>query len=326
MIDYSVIIRTTGNAGEKYRKLLNSIMNLDDQPKEIIVVLPIGYALPKEKIGTETFYFCEKGMVRQRLYGIEKCKTKYALICDDDVSFDSDFVKKLHKPIIDGVSQISAGPLLSFLPQKGFESFCHAVTGAATPTIKHKERYITVLSTSGYAYNRNINTNIEKYMEAESLPWTCFYADINEIKKIRLEDETWLDAHGYAAMDDLTMFYKAKLLGIKTVIVTNALYEHLDARTSRNRSEVKKQVAYSLEFNRYIFWHRFIYSMDKGIKKYKDVLCIKYYYFMKKFYYLINICTKRMSFDTLKLKKKAIRDAKEYVNSDEYKKLSTVKK
>ena len=41
-IDYSVIIRTTGNAKEKYQALLNSIAQLDPQPLEVIVVLPEG--------------------------------------------------------------------------------------------------------------------------------------------------------------------------------------------------------------------------------------------------------------------------------------------
>ena len=33
-IDYSIIIRTTGQAGEKYQKLLNSIEKLTVQDKE----------------------------------------------------------------------------------------------------------------------------------------------------------------------------------------------------------------------------------------------------------------------------------------------------
>ena len=76
-INYSVIIRTTGKAGEKYRKLLNSIAALQPQPKEVIVVLPEGYALPETKLGWETFYHCPKGMVTQRLHGIKMCKTAY---------------------------------------------------------------------------------------------------------------------------------------------------------------------------------------------------------------------------------------------------------
>ena len=69
-IDYSVIIRTLGTAGEKYENLLKSISALEPQPKEIIVVLPEGYDLPKEQLGWERFLFSPKGMVSQRVYGI----------------------------------------------------------------------------------------------------------------------------------------------------------------------------------------------------------------------------------------------------------------
>ena len=44
MLDYSVIIRTTGKAGAKYQGLLDSIAGLEPQPREVIVVLPDGLA------------------------------------------------------------------------------------------------------------------------------------------------------------------------------------------------------------------------------------------------------------------------------------------
>ena len=114
-IDYSVVIRTTGQAHEKYQALLNAIQALEPLPREVIVVLPEGYERPAEQLGWETFYFCPKGMVRQRMTGIRNCKTPYALICDDDVCFEADFVQKLFEPIAEGLCSLSAGPLYSFL-------------------------------------------------------------------------------------------------------------------------------------------------------------------------------------------------------------------
>ena len=89
MIDYSVVIRTTGKAGAKYQGLLDSIAALEPQPREVIVVLPEGYALPTERLGWETFSFCPKGMVIQRLHGIAQCKTKYVLVSQPSRSVGS---------------------------------------------------------------------------------------------------------------------------------------------------------------------------------------------------------------------------------------------
>lgn len=113
-IDYSVIIRTTGKAGAKYAKLLESIDQLTPKPKEVIVVLPEGYSLPEEQLGWETYYFSPKGMVIQRMFGIEKCRTRYALVCDDDVRFSADFVQKLYEPIQNGKARLSAPPSIHF--------------------------------------------------------------------------------------------------------------------------------------------------------------------------------------------------------------------
>lgn len=324
MIEYSIIIRTTGMAGDKYKRLLKSIDKLEPKPVEVIVVLPIGYKKPEEQLGYETFYFAPKGMVSQRIYGVMKCNTKYALICDDDVCFDSDFVRKLHKPIEEGKSEISAGPLLSFLPKKGINTAIDMISGAAAPTIFNKGRYCTILATTGYSYDRNINTNIHEYMEAESLPWTCFYAEVDALKRIKLGDEIWLDAHGYAALDDQTMFYKAKLLGIRTIVVSDAFYEHLDAKTStRNSSKVS---IYSSAFNRVVFWHRFIYSMKKSIvKKIYARVCFYYRLLWILIFDLIYIFRKRMTSDEFNIRIKGFREGWRYVKSAEYLALSNLK-
>lgn len=322
-IDYSVVIRTMGMAGEKYQKLLDSIKLLIPQPVEVIVVLPEGYELPEQKLGWETFYFSPKGMVTQRLYGIKKCSSRYALICDDDISFESTFVQKLYDPIKKGLCKISAGPLLSYLPKKGLRSFFNAISGAEVPKLKWDGHYISILSSSGYSYYRKIDTSKRQYLYADSLPWTCFFCEINTINKINMQDEKWLEMNGYASLDDQTMFYKAKLLGFQTMVVSDAVYEHLDAMTSR---KILSDIAYAMEFNRYVFWHRFIYSLDTQFKKKKDVVAIEYYFFCKKFYNYLRLFTGKLDLEAIRAKKQALIDAKNYVHSEAYSNLPKLKK
>lgn len=263
-VKYSVIIRTTGNAHAKYQKLLDSISHLDPQPQEVIVVLPEGYTLPEERLGWETFYFCPKGMVRQRMEGIRVCKTDYALICDDDISFPPDFVQKLHKPLQEGRGVFSAAPLYSFLPEPGKEALICILMASAVPTVFHRRsRYVSVLKSTGYSYNRHLDRSVSRYYESQAAPWTCFYADLRAFQKLQFGCETWLDAHGYSELDDQTMFYKAWLMGMKTIVVSDAEYEHLDAQTSTRNN--KPAVLYSRSFNRVVFWHRFIYLQQNNL-------------------------------------------------------------
>lgn len=50
---YSVTIRTLGSAGEKYAATLDSIAKQKIKPEEVVVVIPYGYDLPKERLGYE---------------------------------------------------------------------------------------------------------------------------------------------------------------------------------------------------------------------------------------------------------------------------------
>ena len=273
-IDYSVIIRTTGKAGEKYAKLLDSIDHLVPRPKEVIVVLPEGYNLPPERLGWETFCFSPKGMVIQRLYGIQMCKTPYALISDDDIAFKPDFVRQLYQPLRDGAFGISAGPLLEFFPSRGSQALSWALGGAALPARKNSKYYVSLLRTTGFVYNRNIDLTKTTIYESKSAAWTCFFADIQKLRSIHFEDELWLDKLGYSAHDDTAMFYKAWLRGIKTAIVSTAVYQHLDGKTSTKGRSI--QVKKAMGFTRFVLWHRFFYEQSRGLEKLWCAVCIAY--------------------------------------------------
>lgn len=319
MIDYSVIIRTTGKAGEKYQRLLDSIAALEPQPREIIVVLPEGYDLPPEKLGSETFCFCPKGMVAQRLHGIARCKTKYALISDDDIAFEPDFVQKLAAPLEAGKYGISVGPLPEFFPAPGLSTIMSALTGAAAPTIFHRDRYNTVLKTTGYSYNRHLEPG--KLYETQSAPWTCFFADVEKLRSIRFEDELWLDKNGYSAHDDTAMFYKAWLRGIRSVIVADAPYQHLDAKTS-TRGNMEKAM-YATGFNDVVFWHRFL-SGKKPMERIWSKQCIRYRLGTQWLYNRLNRLRRRMSAEEIGAFERGLAAGWEWLNSETYKNLPSI--
>lgn len=319
-IDYSVIIRTIGKAGEKYQKLLDSIRMLEPQPREVIVVLPEGCSIPDEKLGWETFYYSPKGMVVQRMSGVAYCKTRYALFCDDDVSFSPSFVKKLYAPLCQGLGRFSVGPLHSFLPSEGGNALLCAVMAAAFPTFFHKhDRYVSVMKSSGYSYNRNLKT--DRYYETQSAPWTCFFADVQALREVNLEAECWLDSHGYAAMDDQTMFYKAWLQGRKTIVVPDAIYEHMDAKTSMRNN--KPSMLYSMQYNRLVFWHRFIYRQSKV--KALPVICYSYLLLWQIIYELVNLLRKRVTVKDCKIMLQGWCDGWVYIHSAEYASLPEIK-
>lgn len=324
MLEYSVIIRTIGKAGEKYQNLLNSIAALVPQPKEVIVVLPEGYELPAERLGWEIFYFSPKGMVAQRMHGIAQCRTPYALVCDDDVSFGADFVQKLHEPIEMGIARLSSGPLYSFLPQKGMHAVIDMISGAAVPTVFHKDRYVSVLRTAGYSYNRSLQPEKKRFYESQSLAGTCFYADVSALRQVDFNEEKWVDANGYSAYEDQTMFYKAWLRSVRTVVVADAYYVHQDAKTSRKNRPV---VMRCLIINRIIFWHRFIYGMERtAAARVWARLCFNYRMGWLKAWALIDYARGRNSREDVCFIFQSCKDGWNFVRSAEYAALPSVRK
>ena len=325
-INYSVIIRTMGKANEKYQKLLDSINKLEPKPQEVIIVLPEGYDLPKQRLNSginERFIFCEKGMVNQRMVGINNCTTEYMLVCDDDISFNYDFVQKLVQPLNQNICDFSIGPLLSFLPPKGIKSIINNITSGAVETIFNRNMYVKVLRSSGWSYNRNINTKESRYYYTQSAAWTCFFAKTSSMHNIHFDEEKWLDMNGYASRDDMTMFYKAWLMGYKTVMVSDAIYEHLDAKTSTQG--IKEKVIYSSSFNQLIFWYRFIYQVDtKFIMKCIDIISFLYYKSLTNVYMYLSILAKSKDKRVMTIRKKGFRDALKYIKSDEFKQLEKI--
>lgn len=319
MIEYSVIIRTTGKAGEKYRRLLRSISQLEPQPREVIVVLPEGYALPEDRLGWETFSFCPKGMVIQRLHGIAQCRTPYALISDDDIAFGPDFVQKLHAPLETGKYGISAGPLLEFFPGKGLPTIMSVLTGASGPAIFHTDRYNTVWRTTGYSFNRNLKPG--RLYETQSAAWTCFYADVEKLRSIHFEDELWLDKNGYSAHDDTAMFYKAWLRGIRSVIVADAPYQHLDAKTS-TRGNMEKAL-YATGFNNVVFWHRYLSGTGLAEQLWSK-LCIHYRFFAQRLYHKLNLRRGRTTRQEIAAFESGVRAGWAWLDTEEYRNLPPV--
>ena len=323
-ISYSVAIRTLGTAGEKYEKLMNSIKSQNIQPEKIIVVLPYGYTVPQYQLGSEKFVFCEKGMVRQRIEALKYIDSDYTLFCDDDVEFENGFIEKLAEPIIDYGYSCSAGPLLSFFPPNTPKYWLSSIIGGACVMINgRKSNYVRILKTGGWSYSYDIDLKKHLFYNTESFAWTCFMASTDSSKKIHFSDELWCEKNGFAAFEDRVFSYKMSVNDFKCCIVSDAKYIHNDGKTSV--ASVKLEPIYAGAFNHYVFWHRFIYLLQKNsFSKLKSRVAINYYICMSTLHSLIELGFKKKTFEAHKALLQGFRDAKKYVKSSEYLNLNNV--
>ena len=221
-MNYTVVIRTLGNTGEKYQTLLQSIKAQTLPPKEIIVVLPFGYKVDYQ-MGSERFIFTDKGMVSQRAVGIQNVQTEYMLVVDDDLEFGPDFVEDLYRWGIQN-------QLDCVLPMEGILApnstkidlryplkirLRGAFTGQLFQVYRKSPFLDKITATAGHCVYLNSNDLDQCYFVATG-NFQCFFIKTEVAKNVHFEDEIWLQQgtlSQYAAYDDPSFFYKSYLQG-----------------------------------------------------------------------------------------------------------------
>lgn len=325
MSNYSIAIRTIGKAGEKYQKLLDSIKRSKSRPKKVVVVLPHGYEPPTDQLGYEEFVYCEKSMIQQRIEALKHIDTKFTLFLDDDIAFDENFVEKLLKPLEKGEFDCSTGPLFDFFPVSKAGRIVGTLTASVSKSVFHRDMYVKILRSGGWAYHY-FNTNEERYYPTESFAWTCFMIRTDVMRNIFMEDEKeWIEKYGYAYGDDRVMAYKLVKKGYSACIVSNALYQHLDAKTSIGNAGVKStKPIFGLGYMQTVFWQRFIQDMEtSAFMKLVNRICFVYWEIAMTGYHTLKMITPGYG-----IYWKAFRDGlkagKQFLKSEEYKKLKDV--
>ena len=278
--DYSIVIRTLGTTGEKYRTMLDAIEHQTVKPREIVVAIPEGYELD-HFLGYERVVRCAKGMVTQRAVGIDEAKGQYLLVLDDDLDFPPDFAEKMYQhmvahsldctlafPTYPAQTTDTSSPRLSRKQQTLalIKKIRGAFTGQVFYSQQKAEWFDVITSTAGHRTYVNCE---DKLCQAGC--FQCFFIKGDMAKKVRFTEESWLEQgrlSAYAAYDDAVFFYKLYLQGGRIAYATETGYTHLDAgagRPAKDRLTSKRIRLYTISRNRTIFWHKHIWSNHRSL-------------------------------------------------------------
>ncbi len=281
--DYSIVIRTLGNAGEKYLQMLQAINNQTVKPREIVVVIPHGYSLD-HTLGNERVIYSDKGMVTQRAVGIAEAQGEYLLVLDDDLDFPCDFAEKLYQTLqerqLDCVLAFGnwraaeeakvQRTVIHGIKQGVKQSFRRmrlAFTGQAFYSRHQSEYFDTIASTGGHRTYINCENGL-----CQTGAFACFFAITTKVKEVHFEAESWLEQgslSSYAAYDDAVFYYKLFMQSGRIAYSHTTDFLHLDAaagRPAKDGLDVKRNRLYTIARNRTIFWHRHIWSNHRSIR------------------------------------------------------------
>ena len=170
-------------------------------------------------------------------------------------------------------------PTFSFFPASTPGKIAGTLTGSVCVSVFHRDMYVKILRTGGWSYH-TFNTDEKRYYPTESFAWTCFMIRTQCFRNINMDDEIpWIEKYGYAMGDDRVMSYKLVKRSYKACIVSNALYDHNDAKTSTSSQEmVNTKPSFCMGFFHVLFWKRFILDLETSwICKIADWICFTYW-------------------------------------------------
>lgn len=276
--NYSIVIRTLGTAGDKYRAMLRAIERQTVRPSEVVVVLPEG-CTPDHSLGYERVVHCKKGMVTQRAVGIAEASAEYMLVVDDDLDFPPDFVEKLHATLeerqLDCVLAFGGGVSHGEKPRRMAKRaqvrrtlmrLRSAFTGQMFVSHRKSPFFDTIASTGGHRTYVNCPEGL-----CQTGCFQCFFIKSDKAKAVRFDEEAWLEQGSlspYAAYDDAVFFYKLYLQGGRTAYAQTTGYTHLDAgagRKAKSRLSARRIRLYTIARNRTIFWRRHIWPNHRNL-------------------------------------------------------------
>lgn len=320
-MEYSVVIRTLGRAGEYYQKTLDSLKDQSIPPSDVIVYIAEGYDLPSETIGTERYIAVPKGMVAQRSLDYNEVRTEYCLFLDDDVYLPPDAVEKMFNELVQYNAQVISPCTFANHKVPLKSKFLKSLTGKEVCRIWGNKWAFKVLRTAGFSYNNNPSRPV---YESQSNAGPCFFCRKEDFLNIAFQEELWLDKAPYALPEDQVMYYKMYKKGLKVLITFDTGIVHLDAGSTIGQNpERSAKLIFSEYRNKLIFWHRFIYLPEKSwALKIWSIMAILYAYgvqfFKHSVFYFLGKKSEAKSFWSGCL------SGLDYIKSEEYKRLPRI--
>ena len=254
---YCVAIRTLGKAGDKFQKELTSLANQTILPKKILVYIATGFDLPNENVGIEQYIQTPKGMVSQRALSYDEIDTDYVLFLDDDVYLPEDAVEKLFEGLSSKDADCIAADTFNNQDMSLKNKSLAFITNFVT-TRKDDDWAFKIKKDASFSFNKAPAKSV--YL-SQSAAGPASLWKFDSFKKIKFQDEKWLDEFAFAYGEDLLLFHKLYLNKFKLLVHYTSGIVHLDAGSSRDKYNSNPKKLLERAKIQFVLWWRISYNL-----------------------------------------------------------------
>ena len=256
---YSIVIRTLGTAGEKFRKELESICAQTVQPERVMVYIAEGYHKPDFTVGKEEYVRVPKGMISQRALRYDEITSDCLLMLDDDVLPAPDSAEKMLRAMVEHNADCVGADVFQNHRMPLKTKIYAALTNLVFPHWNQNWAF-KVRRNGSFSYNARPNSD---FCWSQSCGGPAMLWRKEALLKIHLEDELWLDKLGFAYGDDQLETYKLHANSGRLGVLYDAGITNLDAKSSSSAFRKSAEYIYIRTKALLMTWWRMCYKTGK---------------------------------------------------------------
>ena len=256
---YSIVIRTLGTAGEKFRKELESICAQTVQPERVMVYIAEGYHKPDFTVGKEEYVRVPKGMMSQRALRYDEITSDCLLMLDDDVLPAPDSAEKMLRAMVEHNADCVGADVFQNHRMPLKTKIYAALTNLVFPHWNQNWAF-KVRRNGSFSYNARPNSDFcwSQSCGGPAMLWRK-EAHLNA----HLEDELWLDNLGFAYGDDQLETYKLHANSGRLGVLYDAGITNQDAQSSSGAFRKGSEYFYVRTKAMFMVWWRTCFKNGK---------------------------------------------------------------
>lgn len=256
---YSIVIRSLGTAGDKFRRELESICAQTVQPERVLVYIADGYDRPEFTIGREEYAWVPKGMMSQRVLHYDEIHSDCILMLDDDVLLAPDSAERMLKALVENNADCVGADVFENHRMPFLTKVYAVITNLVFP---HRSRFwaFRIHRNGSFSYNSRPSKSFY-WSQSSGGPAALWRKEA--FLRMHFENELWLESLGFPYGEDALMFYKLFSNNGRLGVLYDAGITNLDAQSSSAVFRKSSEHIYVRTKASFMIWYRSIYRNGK---------------------------------------------------------------